>query len=283
MANTITYDPSDDPSAVAEREATDAENIKIGEGLEKEQQELLAGKYKNAEELEKAYIELQQKMGKGEEADTQKPEEDPEYGRPYLEDGTVDYDTVQDIYGEQIAAVMEGSKVDPFKMAIHFNENNGTLTEGMTQELVEAGFPRETVEAYLKGQAAQQGFSPRIENLSDSDVTDIQNLAGGKTAYDNLTSWAQNNLPAEDVSAFDEVINTGNKAAVRFAVRALNAQYEDAVGKQPDQVTGKTSTRGDKYRSMAEVVRDMSDPKYEQDEAYRFDIMQKLERSNLKV
>ena len=283
MANTITYDPSDDPSAVAEREATDAENIKIGEGLEKEQQELLAGKYKNAEELEKAYIELQQKMGKGEEADTQKPEVDPEYGRPYLEDGTVDYDTVQDIYGEQIAAVMEGSKVDPFKMAIHFNENNGTLTEGMTQELVEAGFPRETVEAYLKGQAAQQGFSPRIENLSDSDVTDIQNLAGGKTAYDNLTSWAQNNLPAEDVSAFDEVINTGNKAAVRFAVRALNAQYEDAVGKQPDLVTGKTSTRGDKYRSMAEVVRDMSDPKYEQDEAYRFDIMQKLERSNLKV
>ena len=283
MANTITYDPSDDPSAVAEREATDAENIKIGEGLEKEQQELLAGKYKNAEELEKAYIELQQKMGKGEEADTQKPEEDPEYGRPYLEDGTVDYDTVQDIYGEQIAAVMEGSKVDPFKMAIHFNENNGTLTEGMTQELVEAGFPRETVEAYLKGQAAQQGFSPRIENLSDSDVTDIQNLAGGKTAYDNLTSWAQNNLPPEDVSAFDEVINTGNKAAVRFAVRALNAQYEDAVGKQPDLVTGKTSTRGDKYRSMAEVVRDMSDPKYEQDEAYRFDIMQKLERSNLKV
>ena len=283
MANTITYDPSDDPSAVAEREATDAENIKIGEGLEKEQQELLAGKYKNAEELENAYIELQQKMGKGEEADTQKPEEDPEYGRPYLEDGTVDYDTVQDIYGEQIAAVMEGSKVDPFKMAIHFNENNGTLTEGMTQELVEAGFPRETVEAYLKGQAAQQGFSPRIENLSDSDVTDIQNLAGGKTAYDNLTSWAQNNLPAEDVSAFDEVINTGNKAAVRFAVRALNAQYEDAVGKQPDLVTGKTSTRGDKYRSMAEVVRDMSDPKYEQDEAYRFDIMQKLERSNLKV
>lgn len=283
MANTITYDPSDDPSAVAEREATDAENIKIGDALEKEQQELLAGKYKNAEELEKAYIELQQKMGKGEEAEPQTTEEDPEYGRPYLEDGAVDYDTVQDIYGEQIAAVMEGSKVDPFKMAIHFNENNGTLTNEMTQELVDAGFPRETVEAYLKGQAAQQGFSPRVENLSDADVSAIQSLAGGKEAYDNLTSWAQNNLPQEDVDAFDEVINTGNKAAVRFAVKALNAQYEDAVGKQPNLVTGKASTRGDKYRSMAEVVRDMSDPKYEQDEAYRFDIMQKLERSNLKV
>ena len=288
MAETLTIDATPQAEVAGEAEGvqltTEEQNsLEVGEQMVAEQEGLLAGKYKNAEELEKAYIELQQKMGKGEEADTQKPEEDPEYGRPYLEDGTVDYDTVQDIYGEQIAAVMEGSKVDPFKMAIHFNENNGTLTEGMTQELVEAGFPRETVEAYLKGQAAQQGFSPRIENLSDSDVTDIQNLAGGKTAYDNLTSWAQNNLPAEDVSAFDEVINTGNKAAVRFAVKALNAQYEDTVGKQPNLVTGKTSTRGDKYRSMAEVVRDMSDPKYEQDEAYRFDIMQKLERSNLKV
>ena len=46
MANTITYDPSDDPQAVAEREATDTENLKIGEDLEREQQELLAGKYK---------------------------------------------------------------------------------------------------------------------------------------------------------------------------------------------------------------------------------------------
>ena len=137
MANTITYDPSNDPQVLASDEARDAENLAQGEKMADEQAGLLAGKYKNAEELEKAYIELQQKMGKGDEATPKETQEvtDTEYGRPYLEDGTVDYDTVEDIYGEQIATVMEGSNVDPFKMAQHFNENNGTLTPEMEQEL----------------------------------------------------------------------------------------------------------------------------------------------------
>jgi hypothetical protein len=34
---------------------------------------------------------------------------------------------------------------------------------------------------------------------------------------------------------------------------------------------------------MAEVVRDMSDARYDNDDAYRMDVMRKLERSNLKV
>ena len=285
MANTITYDPSDDPQAVAEREATDTENLKIGEDLAREQQELLAGKYKNAEELEKAYIELQQKMGKGDEAAPEEQKEGLQEGQvlAYNADGAVNYETVQELYGEQISTVMEKSGVDPFKMATHFNENNGQLSPEMTKQLVDAGFPEDSVDAYLKGQAIKMGFTSEPDFISQTDVNELQNLAGGKKAYENLTSWAQENLPQEEIQAFDEVINTGNKAAVRFAVRALNAQYEDAVGKQPALVTGKNSTKGDKYRSMAEVVRDMSDPKYEQDEAYRFDVMQKLERSNLKV
>ena len=285
MANTITYDPSDDPQAVAEREATDTENLKIGEDLEREQQELLAGKYKNAEELEKAYIELQQKMGKGDEATPEETKEGLQEGQvlAYDADGGVNYETVQELYGEQISTVMEKSGVDPFKMANHFNENNGQLSPEMTKQLIDAGFPEDSVDAYLKGQAIKMGFTSEPDFISQTDVNELQNLAGGKQAYENLTSWAQDNLPQEEIKAFDEVINTGNKAAVRFAVRALNAQYEDAVGKQPALVTGKNSTKGDKYRSMAEVVRDMSDPKYEQDEAYRFDVMQKLERSNLNV
>ena len=34
-----------------------------------DQEQLLAGKYKNAQELEKAYMELQSKLGSGEEAE----------------------------------------------------------------------------------------------------------------------------------------------------------------------------------------------------------------------
>ena len=282
MANTITYDPANDPQVDEANAARDAENLAQGEKMAEEQSDLLAGKYKSAEELERGYLELQRQLGKGEEAPQQQQDVDPNV-TPYQEDGSGDYDTVETVYGEQITNVMEDAGIDPWKMATHFNDNEGTLTPQMTDELVNAGFPRETVEAYLQGQRQQMGFTPTVENLSDAEVREVQNLAGGKAAYDNLTQWAEQNLPQADVDAFDEVINTGNKAAVRFAVKALNAQYEDAVGRSPDLVTGKTSTRGDKYRSMAEVVRDMSDPQYDTNDAYRLDIQRKLERSNLNV
>ena len=38
---------------------------------------------------------------------------------------------------------------------------------------------------------------------------------------------------------------------------------------------------GSQFRSQAEVVQAMSDPRYERDSAYRQDVMKKLERSNV--
>ena len=283
MADTITYDPSDDPQALAEAEARDGENLAQGEKMVNEQAELLAGKYKNAEDLEAAYLELQKKMGEGSSDEVPEDVNKESIQNPYEEDGSVNYDTVEEIYGEQITGVLEDANLDPFKMAAHFVQNNGTLTDDMKSQLVNAGFPSETVEAYLQGQAVQQGFVAPSQNLSDTDVREIQDIAGGPNQYNDLTKWAETNLSPDDVNAFDEVMNTGNKAAVKFAVKALNAQYEDAVGREPNLVTGKTSMRGDKYRSMAEVVRDMESPEYEANDAYRLDVMQKLERSNLKV
>ena len=95
--------------------------------------------------------------------------------------------------------------------------------------------------------------------------------------------WATENLEPGEAKSFDEVIETGNKSAVKFAIKALMGQYEDAVGRDSDLVTGKKSTKGETYRSMAEVVRDMKNPLYDNDEAYRDDVRIKLERSNLKV
>ena len=230
MADTITYDPSDDPQALAEAEARDGENLAQGEKMVNEQAELLAGKYKNAEDLEAAYLELQKKMGEGTPDEVSEDVNKESIQNPYEEDGSVNYDTVEEIYGEQITGVLEDANLDPFKMAAHFVQNNGTLTDDMKSQLVNAGFPSETVEAYLQGQAVQQGFVAPSQNLNDTDVREIQDIAGGPNQYNDLTKWAETNLSPDDVNAFDEVMNTGNKAAVKFAVKALNAQYEDAVG-----------------------------------------------------
>ena len=279
MAETITYDPSNDPQAIAEAEARDGENLAVGEDMQKQQSELLAGKYKDAEELERAYIELQKKMGEGESPEPQSTSESD--ANTYNDDGAVNYTTVKERYGDELGDIFEASEIDPWKMADTFNEK-GTLDEVQFKDLEDAGIPRHAVESYLSGLYGNT-WGNQAEVLSERDVAEMMDMAGGKANYNAMTDWAAANLDPEDIKAFDEVTNTGNKAAVRFAVKALMGQYEDAQGRTPDLVTGKNARQGETYRSMAEVVRDMESPRYEKDEAYRFDVMRKLERSNLKV
>jgi len=291
MAINLSYDPSDDPEAIAAREAEEQDSLEVGEKMLQEQEELLAGKYKNAEELEKAYMELQQRLGRGDEDDSGEAEVEEEEYEPtegeadrYDEEGYVNFDAVADAYGDGLAEAFQENNIDPWAMNDHFYENDGTLTDEMYDQLNEAGFSDETIDAYLGGLRNQLGYEDAEGGtLDDSEIADIKNIAGGEQGYADVVQWASENLPEADIEAFDEVINTANEAAVRFAVKALVGQYEDAVGRTPDLVTGKQSSTGQAYRSMAEVVRDMSDPRYDNDDAYRMDVMRKLERSNLKV
>jgi len=292
MSINISYDPTDDPEAIAAREAEEADSLEVGEQMLKDQEELLAGKYRNAEELEKAYIELQQRLGRNDADDDSSGEEDVEYDSDeevqgdferYDEEGYVNFDAVKEAYGDNLADVFQNAGIDPWAMNDHFYENDGTLTDEMYDQLNEAGFSDATIDAYLGGLRSQLGYDEAESTLSDREITNIKNLAGGDEGYSQVVQWASDNLPQEDIEAFDEVINTANEAAVRFAVKALVSQYEDAVGRTPELVTGKQSSTGQAYRSMAEVVRDMNDPRYDNDDAYRMDVMRKLERSNIKV
>ena len=58
-------------------------------------------------------------------------------------------------------------------------------------------------------------------------------------------------------------------------------RYRDTVGSDGKLVSGKSSpSRGDEFRSQAEVVKAMSDPRYDEDPAYRLDVKRKLENSD---
>jgi len=286
MAETITYDPANDPVAIAEAEARDNETLEQGEKLITEQQNLLAGKYKNAEELEKAYLELQKKQGETSTEEAQPEtttEEPPQY---YTEDGSVNYDTAKEVYGEKLSDIFQNSEIDPFAMNEHFAKNEGSLTDEMYQQLETAGLTRGLVDSYLEGVRQKTGIQPQAEaaTLSDAEIAEVHGIAGGKDGYEQLMNWASDNMSDADANNFDEVIETGNKAAVTFAVKALMGQYEDAVGRDSNLVQGKASDNsGDVYRSMAEVVRDMNNPEYDRDPAVRADVQRKLERSNLQV
>ena len=164
-------------------------------------------------------------------------------------------------------------------------ENDGQLSDEMYGDLQKAGFNQDMVDSYLKGvresygMAAQEAEAPV---LSDAEVAEVHSIAGGKQGYEQLMAWASDNISDADAKNFDEVVETGNKAAVTFAVKALFGQYEDAVGRDSNLVTGKAAP-ADTYKSMAQVVSDMNDPRYDRDEAFRDDVQAKLARSNLKV
>ena len=281
MAETIRYDTSDDPvvtQSIAEKEA---ESLRIGEELMAKQEKMLAGKYKSAEELESAYLELQKKLGDAPATEEAEPETEYQF---YTDDGGVNYDTANEVYGEQLGNLFKSNEIDPFEMAKHFEENNGTLTDDMYSKLEGTGLSREIIDNYLEGVRGNLGMSPEDTSpvLSESEIKDLKNIAGGERGYDQLMDWAGNNLTEQDAKNYDDVLATGNKAAISFAVKALMAQYEDVNGRDSNVITGKQSST-ENYRSMAEVVRDMNKPEYQTDEAFRDDVLRRLSASNLKV
>ena len=281
-SETYTYDPTNDSVLVDQAEQRDAENLEIGEKMVAEQEQLLAGKYKTTEDLENAYLELQKKQGQPDDTSESSTEKETLEYEPYTDDGSVNYDSAKEIYGDKLGSMFQDAKIDPFEMNEHFYKNNGTLSDDMYENLSTAGLTRDVVDSYLTGIRQQAGYQEAESFLSDQEVDEVHALAGGTQGYNDLMAWAGENLSQADADNYDQVVETGNKAAVTFAVKALMAQYEDAVGRDSDLLQGKNS-RGESYRSMAEVVRDMNNPLYDSDESYRDDVRRKLQASDIKL
>ena len=283
MAETIRYDTSDDPVVANEIAEREAESLKVGEELMAKQDKMLAGKYKSVEDLEAAYTELQKKLGdQPAETETEaEVEQETEY-QMYSDDGSVNYDTASELYGDQLGGLFKENNIDPFAMNKYFAENNGTLSDEMYNELNTAGLSKEIVDQYLEGARTKTGIGAQGPVLTAAEISEVKSIAGGEEGYQSLMDWAGQNLTKEDAKNYDDVLATANKTAIQFAVKALMGQYEDSQGRDSKIVTGKESST-ENYRSMAEVVRDMNKPEYQTDEAFRDDVLRKLSASNLKV
>ena len=278
--------------------ADEQDSLAVGEALVTEQESLLAGKYKNAEELEKAYVELQKKLGDNsdavpqegneeaaeEEVAAEETTEETEASKDYNEDGSVNYSQVADTYGNEISGVMEKAGLDPWAISKEFHENQGEYTPEMVKQLTDAGFSESAVKSYFAGRAAQEGYtsSESVQDISETQIGEIQTAVGGKDTYANMISWASQNLTESAAEAFDATMSSGSLDQIRLAVAGLQAQYENATGYDGEMLTGKAvKSSGDVFRSQAELVQAMSDQRYDNDPAYRQDVIAKLDRSDL--
>ncbi len=260
MAETLSYQEPQNVTTVDNLTPEEQDSLQVGEQLSQQEEQIYAGKYKSAQELEKAYMELQSKLGEQEKGETEVAEKEPE-DKPTLSEGATLITSASDEY------YANGNKLSP--------ETLQKFSSMSSQDLINAYMEVQQLPEYQQAQQAP------VE-ISESQVNQIKNAAGGEAAYSNIINWAKSNLEAEQINAFDDVVNTGSVQAINLAVAGLKAQYDNANGVEGRMVTGKAPTNsGDVFRSQQELVAAMNDPRYDRDPAYRQDIIEKLDRSNL--
>ena len=126
-------------------------------------------------------------------------------------------------------------------------------------------------------QRSQAQNTPQSREFTDKDVAQIHGLVGGQENYNNMMSWAQQNVSEQEVNMYDAVMDTGNPQAAYFAVQALALKYQDASGKDGQLVTGKApKSTSDVFNSQQEMIKAMEDDRYNDDPAYRQAIMEYL-------
>jgi len=217
MSDTLSYQESTPDVNQEGLNADEQESLALAEQMQGEQQELFAGKFKDAQSLEQAYLELQKKLGEPKE-------------------------NVRNEEGDEEAEA--GEEVETSEEAPEEESSQETLTEAQAQELFK--------------------------------------MVGGEKAYQSMINWAGQNLSQEEIKMYDAVMGRGDPNAIFFAVQALSNKYTDAVGNDGQLLTGRSTTEATNvFRSQAELVQAMSDPRYDSDPAYRQDVMRRLDNSNL--
>ena len=236
------------------------DSLAVGEKIVEEQEQLLAGKYKSAEELEKAYKELEAKLGDKPEQAEAEPEATDEPEAPLSDHASV------------ITAASD-----------EYYANEGKLSPE-TLEKFQGMSSQDLVNAYLEvTNSPEWSAQPptQVDDVTENQIADVRNFAGGEQVYTNMIQWAGQNLDAKSIEAFDNIVNSGSIDAIKLAVSGLKSQYDAANGTEGKMYTGKAPRSAeDTFRSQAELVQAMSDKRYDNDPAYRQDVIEKLERSD---
>ena len=230
---------------------------------------LILGKFKSVEDLAASYKELEGKLGS---TDTSEEEE----GEEVTEENESETDYHQ-IYGDGLAEVLDEVGIDPEDITNRFIEN-GNISDDDYTKLAEGGFSRQVIDTYLDGVRSQGN----VEEIARGEISNIKEIAGGDQGYEQMKSWANENLSQDEITAFDNLTATASAPAIRLAVQGLYSQYSNAMGIEPDLVSGRPSSNGlAPYRSAAEVTAAMSDPRYGKDMTYTGTVQEKLRESDV--
>lgn len=230
----------EEQAAMQEAANPQSETTEATPATEESRPEWLPEKFQSAEDLAKAYGELEKKVG-----------------QPRQEAATEESTTEE-------ATGISGTLTSATNEFIE----NGELSEESFEALAKEGLPRELVESYIQGQQA----------MMETQSNQVKETVGGDANYQAMAEWAAENLSEGEIDAFNEIVESGTIDQANVAVRGLYAEFRSAGGKAPNLLQGSTSgTGGAKpFNSAAQVTEAMRDPKYKNDPAYRELVEQRL-------
>ena len=253
---------------VSETPPMSAEDLQTLAKNETDENGLILGKFKSVEDLAASYKELEGKLGQVSEED-QATEE--------TEEQTEEEFNAEEYYGDGLASVLEEVGIDAQDITQRFTDT-GEISEDDYSKLGEAGFSRQVVDTYLDG---LRGMGEGDE-IPSQQIQNIKDSVGGDQAYEQMADWCQQNLSEQEIKAFDKITETADAPVIQLAVEGLYTRYQNAMGVEPDLVTGRPAASGpNPYRSTAEVVAAMSDKRYGKDVSYTEDVQNRLAGSDV--
>ena len=211
--------------------------------------EWLPEKFKSAEDLAKAYGELEKRQSQQEQPQqTEQQKTADEAARETVESAGVDFNALTAEYAE-----------------------NGELATESYEKLEQSGIPRALVDSYIEGQ----------QTIASQAQSRVYESVGGEDAYRAMIDWAGENLADSEIDAYNNAVNNRDFASVELAVNGLKARYASEQGSEPSRIVegGVANNTGGAYRSLAELMTDMQSPQYSDDSAFRADVAKKQERS----
>ena len=232
------------PSLEEQSQAQDKQQNQAEQTSNEDRPEWLPEKFANAEELAKAYGELEKKQSTPEQEQS-------------LEDNKAEV--------EQATGLTLDNYYDEFA-------EKGELSQDSYDNLAKNGLSKELVDSYIEGQKA----------ISDNQTKDIHNVVGGEQNYDAVVKWATDNLSDAEINAYNNALDTDVNSA-KLSLQGIYAKYQSQnSNNEPNLTQGQTvSGRTDVFNSTAEIVNAINDKRYEVDTAYRRNVEEKLKRSNV--
>ena len=200
----------------------------------------LPEKFKSAEDMAKAYSELEKKQST---------------------------ETTDEPNMQQMRADAEASE----GMNKFYNEyqDKGELSQNSYDELSKMGLDKSLVDGYIAGQ----------QSIANTEVQQIHNTVGGEANYTKVIEFAQTLGKAEQ-DAFNETLDTGSIEQVKMAVQAIASRAGVNAEQPQTMINGDSiETNSDIFESSAQVIDAMNDPRYAKDPAFRKLVEEKIARS----